>query len=37
MKIARLAGMAPDDDHWAEIVAESSERVETAWDNIEGT
>jgi uncharacterized protein (DUF302 family) len=35
MRIARLVGMAPDDDEWAEIVAETGEMVEKAWANVE--
>jgi uncharacterized protein (DUF302 family) len=34
MKIARLAGMAPDDEEWEEIVAETGEFVEEAWANL---
>ncbi|MFW6384555.1 MAG: DUF302 domain-containing protein [Halodesulfurarchaeum sp.] len=34
MKIARLVGMAPDDEEWEEIVAETGENVETAWNNL---
>lgn len=35
MKIARLVGMAPDDETWADIVAETSEMVEAAWSNLD--
>jgi len=35
MKVARLVGMAPDDDEWAGIVAETGEMVEEAWANLE--
>ena len=35
MKIARLVGMAPDDDEWADIVAETGEMVEEAWANLD--
>lgn len=31
MKIARLVGMAPDDEAWADIVADTGEMVEDAW------
>ncbi|PSP76071.1 hypothetical protein BRC81_13805 [Halobacteriales archaeon QS_1_68_20] len=34
MKIARLVGMAPDDDAWADVVAETGEMVEEAWANL---
>jgi uncharacterized protein (DUF302 family) len=37
MKIARLAGMAPDDEEWEEIVAETGEFVEEAWANLATT
>jgi len=32
MRIARLVGMAPDDDEWADIVAETGEMVEAAFE-----
>ncbi len=32
MRVARLLGMAPDDDEWADIVAETGEMVEAAYD-----
>jgi uncharacterized protein (DUF302 family) len=35
MKIARLVGMAPDDDTWADIVADTGEFVEAAWANLD--
>lgn len=35
MKIARLTGMAPDDDAMADIVAETGELVEQAWANLD--
>ncbi|MFB6118362.1 DUF302 domain-containing protein [Halosegnis sp.] len=35
MKIARLVGMAPDDETMADIVAETGELVEAAWANLE--
>ncbi|WP_132057702.1 DUF302 domain-containing protein [Halorussus amylolyticus] len=35
MRIARLAGMAPDDDEWADIVADTGEFVEEAWANLD--
>ncbi len=31
MKVARLVGMAPDDEAWADIVADTGEMVEEAW------
>jgi uncharacterized protein (DUF302 family) len=34
MKIARLVGMAPDDEVWADIVADTGELVEGAWSNL---
>ncbi|MFB6219440.1 MAG: DUF302 domain-containing protein [Halobacteriaceae archaeon] len=34
MKVARLVGMAPDDEAWADIVAETGELVEEAWSNL---
>ena len=34
MRIARLVGMAPDDDAWAAIVAETGEMVEDAFSNL---
>lgn len=34
MKIARLVGMAPDDETWADIVADTSEMVDEAWANL---
>ncbi|MFC6716937.1 DUF302 domain-containing protein [Natrialbaceae archaeon GCM10025810] len=34
MKIARLLGMAPNDDHWQEIVDETSAMVEDAYSNL---
>ena len=35
MKIARLAGMAPDDETWADIIAETGELVGEAWANLD--
>ena len=35
MKIARLAGMAPDDDEWEGIVAETGALVDEAWANLD--
>jgi uncharacterized protein (DUF302 family) len=35
MRIARLAGMAPDSDEWADIVAETGEYVDAAFANLE--
>ncbi len=35
MKIARLVGMAPDDETMADIVAETGEMVEEAWSNLD--
>ncbi|MFC4552959.1 MULTISPECIES: DUF302 domain-containing protein [Halorussus] len=37
MKIARLAGMAPDDDEWEDIVAETGALVDEAWANLDAT
>jgi len=34
MKIARLAGMAPDDDAWADTVAETGEMIDEAFGNL---
>ncbi len=34
MRIARLLGMAPDDDEWAEIVAETGELVDECFKRI---
>jgi len=34
MRIARLVGMAPDDDEWADIVAETGGMVDEAWSNL---
>ncbi|WP_247007807.1 DUF302 domain-containing protein [Halorientalis litorea] len=34
MRIARLTGMAPDDDEWADIVAETGELVDEAFENL---
>ena len=35
MKIARLSGMAPDNDEWEAIVGETSEMVEDAFSDLE--
>jgi uncharacterized protein (DUF302 family) len=35
MRIARLVGMAPDDDEMADIVATTGEMVEEAWGNLD--
>jgi len=35
MRMARLTGMAPDDDEWADIVATTGEMVEEAWTNLD--
>ncbi|MFB6269250.1 MAG: DUF302 domain-containing protein [Halobacterium sp.] len=35
MRIARLVGMAPDDDEWADIVAETGEYVDEAFANLD--
>jgi uncharacterized protein (DUF302 family) len=35
MKIARLVGMAPDDETMADIVADTGELVEKAWANLD--
>ncbi|MDX1745895.1 MAG: DUF302 domain-containing protein [Halobacteriales archaeon] len=34
MKVARLVGMAPDDETWAEIVEDTGDLVEDAWSNL---
>ncbi|WP_323191995.1 DUF302 domain-containing protein [Halostella sp. PRR32] len=34
MKIARLVGMAPDDEAWADIVADTGEMVDEAFANL---
>jgi uncharacterized protein (DUF302 family) len=35
MKVARLAGIAPDDGEWADIVAETGAFVDEAWTNLD--
>ena len=35
MRIARLLGMAPDDEEWADIVAETGEHVDEAFANLD--
>ncbi len=35
MKIARLSGVAPDNDEWEAVVTETSELVEEAFSNLE--
>lgn len=35
MKVARLAGMAPDDDEWEDIVSATGEFVDEAWANLD--
>jgi len=35
MRIARLLGLAPDDDEWADIVAETGERVDAAFASLD--
>jgi len=35
MRIARLVGMASDDEAWAEIVAETGKLVDEAWANLD--
>ena len=35
MRIARLVGMAPDDEAWADIVAETGALVEEAWADLD--
>jgi uncharacterized protein (DUF302 family) len=35
MRIARLVGVAPDDDEWADIVAETGEYVDAAMANLD--
>jgi uncharacterized protein (DUF302 family) len=37
MKIARLVGLAFDDDAWAEIVADTGKFVGEAWANLDTT
>ncbi|WP_318566857.1 DUF302 domain-containing protein [Salinigranum marinum] len=37
MRIARLVGMAPDDEEMADIVATTGEMVEDAWSNLDAT
>ena len=37
MRIARLVGMAPDDETWDEIVADTGEMVDEAFANLSGT
>lgn len=37
MKVARLVGMAPDDDEWADIVEETGDLVAEAWSNLDST
>lgn len=34
MRIARLTGMAPDDEEWAAIVAETGDLVDEAFENL---
>jgi hypothetical protein len=34
MRIARLVGMAPDDETWEDIVDETGDLVEEAWSNL---
>jgi uncharacterized protein (DUF302 family) len=36
MRIARLVGIAPDDEEWADIVAETGEYVDAAMANLDG-
>ena len=35
MRVARLVGMAPDDETWADIVAETGALVDEAWGNLD--
>jgi uncharacterized protein (DUF302 family) len=35
MRIARLVGMAPDGEEWADIVAETGQMVDEAWASLE--
>ena len=35
MRVARLAGIAPDDDEWGDIVADTGELVDEAWENLD--
>lgn len=37
MKVARLVAIAPDNDEWAEIVAETGEMVEEAMSNLDSS
>jgi uncharacterized protein (DUF302 family) len=37
MRIARLIGMAPDDEEWAEIVADTGELVDEAFANLDAS
>jgi uncharacterized protein (DUF302 family) len=37
MRIARLVGMAPDDDEWADIVAETGEYVDDLFSSLEAS
>jgi hypothetical protein len=35
MKIARLSGMAPDNDEWEDIVSDTGEFVNEAFENLD--
>lgn len=35
MKIARLVGIAPDDDEWTDIVDDTGDLVDEAWSNLD--
>jgi hypothetical protein len=35
MRIARLVGMAPDDEEWADIVADTGELVDDLFERVE--
>lgn len=37
MRIARLVGMAPDDETWDEIVDETGDLVDAAWANLDAS
>lgn len=37
MKVARLSGIAPDDEEWEEVVVETSRLTEEAFDNIDSS
>ncbi len=35
MRVARLVGLAPDDEAWADVVERTGELVDEAWSNLE--